>query len=120
MVTVGLILVDELLDGGALTSQAFAQQRPDRISRALAARIRERVLHSPDLVPDIDFTMQMRIRDRLRDRVRYAIHILAEPWPADVSALELPRSLRGAYYVFRPLRLAWMHLLHRAHDAHAA
>jgi hypothetical protein len=110
MVGVALILVNELLGGSALTSRAFAVRKPERISRALAARIRDRLLHSPDAVPGIDFAMQLQLRDRWRDRMRYAAHILAEPWPSDVSALRLPRSLRGAYYIFRPLRLAWKYL----------
>jgi hypothetical protein len=113
MVTTGLLLVDELLGGSESTSRAFDKRPPDRVSRAIAAGIQRRVLESPEVVPDIDFAVQLQLRDLLRDRARYAIHILAEPWPADVAALRLPLSLRGAYYVFRPLRLAWKHLLHR-------
>jgi len=113
MVTTGLLLVDELLGGSESTARAFEKRPPDHASRAIAAGLQRRVLDSPEIVPEIDFAMQLQLRDLLRDRARYAIHILAEPWPADVSALRLPLSLRGAYYVFRPLRLAWKHLLHR-------
>lgn len=112
MVSVGLLLVAELLDGEELVAQAFKNREPDEASRRVAASIRDRLLHTPELVPEIDFAIQLRLRDRARDRARYAMHILAEPWPADVSALRLPLSLRGAYYVFRPLRLARKHLFH--------
>jgi hypothetical protein len=110
MVAVALLLVSNLLDAGSLTERAFALVPPGRRSRAIAGSIRDRLLHSPLFVPEIDFAMQLRLRERLRDRARYAIHILAEPWPADVTALEFPRALRGAYYMFRPLRLAWKYL----------
>jgi len=113
MVTTGLLLVEELLGGSPCTSRAFEKSSPDHASRAIAAGIRRRVLESPEIVPAIDFAVQLQLRDLLRDRARYAIHILAEPWPADVAALRLPLSLRSAYYVFRPLRLAWKRLLHR-------
>lgn len=113
MVTTGLLLVDELLGGSECTSRAFEKRPPDHASRAIARGIQRRVLESPEIVLAIDFAVQLQLRDLLRDRARYAIHILAEPWPADVAALRLPLSLRGAYYVFRPLRLAWKHLLHR-------
>lgn len=113
MVTAGLLLVDGLLSGSELTSQAFEKRPPDRASRAVTAGIQRRLLNSPDVVPEIDFVVQLRLRDLLRDKARYVIHILAEPWPADVSAIRLPLALRGAYYVFRPLRLTWKHLIHR-------
>jgi len=44
--------------------------------------------------------------DKLRDRAGYWFHTLAAPHVADVEALTLPRWLAGAYYVFRPARLA--------------
>jgi hypothetical protein len=110
IVAVGLILVEELLDGAALTNVAFSGRSRDRVSEVLAARIRRRLLLSPDMSPSIDFMLQMRLRDRLRDRFRYAVYILAEPWPADVTALELPRKMRGIYYVLRPFRLALKYL----------
>lgn len=118
MVTTGLLLVEELLGSSETISCAFDKRPPDHTSLAIAAGIRRRVLESPDIVPAVDFAVQLQLRDLLRDRARYAFHILAEPWPADVASLRLPLSLRGAYYVFRPLRLAWKHLLHR--DSRAA
>ena len=113
MVTTGLLLVEELLSDSRFTSGAFDKRTPDRASRAIAAGIRRRLLDAPELVLGIDFAVQLQLRDRFWDKARYAIHILAAPWPSDVAALKLPLSLRGAYYVFRPLRLAWKHLLRR-------
>ncbi len=107
MVNVGLLLVNELLGGSEFTQRAFDLRPADNRSLSIAVEIRDRILCTPGAVPEIDFGVQMRLRTRWRDRVRYAIHILAEPWPADVAALELPQTLRRAYYVFRPLRLAW-------------
>jgi hypothetical protein len=119
MIAVGLLLVNDLLDGSGLTERALARVPPDGTSRTVAASIRDRILRSPLFVPEIDFAMQMRIRERVVDRLRYAVHILAEPWPADIIALEFPRTLRGAYYIFRPIRLAWKYLP-RARGANTA
>jgi hypothetical protein len=113
MVRVGLLLIGELLDGELLIARAFANRMPDLASRELVATIANRLRLAPDVLPGIDYSVQMRMRDSWSDRARFAIHILAEPWPADVSALRLPLTLRGAYYLFRPLRLAWKYLLHR-------
>lgn len=110
MIAVGLLLVSDLLDGRALSERALARMLPDRTSRAVAASIRDRLLSSPLFVPEIDFATQLRIRERVFDRLKYAIHILAEPWPADITAIEIPPALRGAYYIFRPIRLAWKYL----------
>ena len=119
MVSSGLTLVTALLDGAALTSIPFSRRSPDPAATKLAQTVEDRLLHSPDQVLGVDFFSQMRFRERFRDRVRYAAHILTAPHPADVSLLALPPLMRGAYYIFRPARLAWKHILHHAHNAGA-
>jgi len=120
MVAVGLLLIEGMLDGKDVASSAFASRKADRGSREIANGIRNRLMMSPDVLPSVDFTMQLRLRDGWRDRARYAMHILSEPWPADVSALRLPPGLRGAYYIFRPIRLASKYLVHRGVLSRAA
>jgi len=119
MVSTGLALVKELLDGAALASTPFSGRLPDPAATRLAATIGDRLLRSPDEVIGVDFVSQLRFRERFRDRARYAAHILTAPHPADVSLLALPPLMRGAYYIFRPARLVWKHILHRAHHVGA-
>ena len=111
MVSTGLALVKDLLDGAALTSIPLSGRLPDPVATELAATVGDRLLHSPNQVRGVDFFSQLRFRERFRDRARYAAHILTAPHLADVSLLALPPLMRGAYYIFRPARLVWKHLV---------
>jgi hypothetical protein len=119
MVEIGLLLVESLLDGAALTAAAAQGRRPDpaaqTISEILARRLRDQEAASSS----IDFRVQLRARERTRDQLRYTWHVLATPHPADVALLGLPRALHGAYYIVRPLRLLLKHLTRRVRPARA-
>jgi hypothetical protein len=115
MVSVALLLLQNLLlCDGTLTAAALAEHSPDRAAREIAAQVRHRLLYASTYGPEKDHALQLRFRNRWREKGRYIFHIVAEPWPADVTAIRLPFTLRGAYYVIRPFRLAWKYLLARS------
>ena len=120
MVGIGLSLVDMLFDGGSLTKVAASGRRSDadvdRVSAVIASRLRD-----PDVpVPALDFSVQLRSRERRRDQIRYAWHVIVEPHAADVSRLGLPRALHSMYFILRPLRLTFKYLGRRLRSARAA
>jgi hypothetical protein len=117
MVGIGLTLVDVLLNGAVLTKVAASGRRPDADVERVSAVIANRLRDSNVPVPGLDFSVQLRSRDRRRDRIRYAWHILAEPHASDVSRLGLPRALHGMYFVLRPLRLTFKYLGRRLRPA---
>jgi Uncharacterised nucleotidyltransferase len=119
MVEIGLLLVESLLDGGALTAAAVQGRSPDAEAKALSEVIGRRLREQTGGEPSLDFRVQLRSRERQRDRLRYTWHILATPHPADVALLGLPRALHGAYYIFRPVRLLLKHLSRRVRPARA-
>ncbi len=112
-VSVGLALVDFLFEGETLTVTAAGSRPRDRIATELTLTFAHRLFAGSEIDYGVDFRVQLRSRERLRDKIRYAWHVLAEPHPADVMLVGLPRALHGAYYVFRPIRLAWKHLVRR-------
>lgn len=119
MVEIGLLLVESLLDGGALTAAAVQGRSGDAEAKALSELIARRLLQQLGGEPVLDFRVQLRSRERQRDRIRYVWHVLATPHPADVSLLGLPRALHGVYYIVRPVRLLLKHLSRRVRPARA-
>jgi hypothetical protein len=119
MVEIGLLLVESLLDGSALTAAAAQGRSPDAEATAISELIARRLRDQTSGEPSLDFRVQLRSRERGRDRLRYTWHILATPHPADVAFLGLPRALHGLYYVFRPVRLLLKHLSRRVRPARA-
>ncbi|MDB4910379.1 MAG: hypothetical protein JWO39_1202 [Gemmatimonadetes bacterium] len=119
MVEIGLLLVESLLDGGALTAAAAQGRREDPEAKMIAELIARRLREQASGEPAVDFRVQLRSRERQRDRLRYTWHILATPHPADVALLGLPRALHGVYYVVRPVRLLLKHLSRRVRPARA-
>jgi hypothetical protein len=119
MVAIGLGLVDELLDGQALTAPARLGRHRDASAGQLCNLIARRLRGEPEPVRPLDFRVQLKSRERYRDRIRYTWHVLATPHPADVTLLGLPRALHGLYYIARPLRLTWKYLSRRARPASA-
>lgn len=120
MVEVGLLLVESMLDGGALTAAAAQGRREDAEAKKIAELIRRRLRNSTAAEPSLDFRVQLRSRERQRDRLRYIWHVLATPHPADIALLGLPRALHGVYYVIRPVRLVLKHLSRRVRPARAS
>jgi len=120
MMEIGLLLVESLLGGGALTAAAARGRREDAEAKALAELIARRLRGQASGGPSLDFRVQLSSRERQRDRLRYAWHILATPHPADVALLGLPRALHGVYYIFRPVRLLLKHLSRRVRPVRAA
>jgi hypothetical protein len=119
MVEIGLLLVESLLDGGALTAAAAQGRKADPEAKMLAELIARRLREQSSGEPSLDFRVQLRSRERQRDRLRYTWHILATPHPADIALLGLPRALHGVYYIFRPVRLLLKHLSRRVRPARA-
>jgi hypothetical protein len=120
MVEIGLLLVESLLDGRALTAAAAQGRKDDAEAKVVAESIARRLRGQTVGEPSLDFRLQLRSRERQRDRLRYTWHILATPHPADVALLGLPRALHGVYYIFRPLRLLLKHLSRHVRLARAA
>jgi hypothetical protein len=114
MVGIGLGLVDALLDGQSLTAPAARDRPRDAHAVQVCHLIARRLRGEEEYEPTLDFRVQLRSRERRRDRVRYTWHVLATPHPADVALLGLPRVLHGMYYIARPMRLVWKHLVQRA------
>ncbi|MEP7066658.1 MAG: nucleotidyltransferase family protein [Gemmatimonadota bacterium] len=119
MVEIGLLLVESLLDGGALTAPASRGRSPDPEAAALSDLFARRLRGEAGDEPALDFRVQLRARERQRDRIRYTWHVLATPHPADIALLGLPRALHGVYYIFRPVRLLLKHLSRRVRPARA-
>ncbi|MBA3831443.1 MAG: nucleotidyltransferase family protein [Chthoniobacterales bacterium] len=115
MVATGLALVDELLDGTSLTARPNSGRPLDSGVKPLVLAISERLMRPGTEPREVDFLTQFWMRERFWDRMRYAAHVLGVPHHADVAQLGLPPSMRRMYYILRPARLAWKHLLQRAH-----
>lgn len=114
MVSIGLSLVAELFGGASLTKAALSGRSTDADAGQVSSLIARRIRAEENGETAIDFRLQLRSRERRRDRLRYTWHILATPHPADVVLVGLPRMLHGVYYIARPLRLIWKHLVRRS------
>jgi hypothetical protein len=119
MVEIGLLLVESVLDGSALTAAAAQGRSPDSEAKAISELLARRLREQPAAPPSLDFRVQLRARERRRDRLRYTWHILATPHQADVALLGLPRMMLGVYFVARPVRLLLKHLSRRVRPARA-
>lgn len=119
MLEIGLLLVESLLDAGPLTAAAGQGRSGDAEAKAVSEVIVRRMREEAHSEPSLDFRVQLRSRERQRDRLRYTLHVLATPHPADVALLRLPRPLHAFYYIFRPVRLLLKHLVRRARLARA-
>jgi putative nucleotidyltransferase-like protein len=120
MVSIGLSLVESLLDGASLTASARRAGTSDSAVEEISALIAERLRSGESGEREVDFGVQLRARERWRDQLRYTSHVLATPHQADVSLWGLPRMLHGVYYVVRPLRLLWKHVARRLRPMRAA
>jgi hypothetical protein len=119
MVEIGLLLVESVLDGGALTAAAAQGRSPDAEARSISELLAGRLRGAATGGAAVDFRVQLRARERRRDRLRYTWHILATPHQADVALLGLPRALHSVYYIVRPVRLLLKHLSQRVRPARA-
>jgi hypothetical protein len=119
MVEIGLLLVESVLDGSALTAAAAQGRSPDAEASAISELLARRLRDQKTGESPVDFRVQLRARERQRDRLRYIWHILATPHQADVALLGLPRALHSVYYIVRPVRLLLKHLLRRVRPARA-
>ena len=119
MVEIGLLLVESVLNGGALTVAAEQGRSPDAEAKAISELLGRRLRDQAMVQPSVDFRVQLRARERKRDRLRYTWHVLATPHQADVALLGLPRVLHNVYYIVRPVRLLLKHLSRRVRPARA-
>ena len=106
MLLLGLFLASDL---AAVPLPAVVRQRleADHRVQALGRHARTRVLSDGGGPPPRLAAMRfhLEVMERLRDRVRYGFHRLLTPTETDWRALHVPGSLRGLYYLFRPIRL---------------
>jgi len=119
MVEIGLLLVESVLNGGALTVAAAQGRSPDAEAKAISELLGRRLRDQATGETSVDFRVQLRARERKRDRLRYTWHVLATPHQADVALLGLPRALHSVYYIVRPVRLLIKHLSRRVRPARA-
>jgi hypothetical protein len=119
MVEIGLLLVESVLNGSALTAAAAQGRSPDAEAREISALLAGRLRDQATRQSSVDFRVQLRARERKRDRLRYTWHVLAAPHQADVALLGLPRVLHSVYYIVRPARLLFKHLSRRVRPARA-
>jgi len=119
MVEIGLLLVESVLNGGALTAAAAQGRSPDAEAKAISELLGRRLRDQATGETSVDFRVQLRARERKRDRLRYTWHVLATPHQADVALLGLPRALHSVYYIVRPVRLLIKHLSRRVRPARA-
>ena len=120
MVGIGLSLIDVLFDGAALTEVAASGRRPDADVDGVSAVIASRLRDPAAPIPALDFSVQLRSRERRRDQMRYTWHLIVEPHASDVSRLGLPRALHSMYFILRPLRLTFKYLGRRLRSARAS
>lgn len=114
MVSIGLSLVAELLGGESIANAARSGRSTDADAERVSALIARRICGQEDGEAAIDFRVQLQSREQWSDRLRYSWQVLATPHPADIVLLGLPRVLHGMYYITRPLRLIWKHLIRRS------
>ena len=119
MVEIGLLLVESVLDGGALTAVAAQGRTSDAEAKAISELFARRLREQSASESSVDFRVQLRARERRRDRLRYTWHILATPHQADVALLGLPRVMHSVYYIVRPIRLLLKHLSRHVRPARA-
>jgi hypothetical protein len=119
MVEIGLLLVESVLNGSALTVAAEQGRSTDAEAKAISELLGRRLRDQAMAQPSVDFRVQLRARERKRDRLRYTWHVLATPHQADVALLGLPRVLHNVYYIVRPVRLLLKHLSRRVRPARA-
>jgi hypothetical protein len=119
MVEIGLLLVESVLNGSALTAAAAQGRSPDAEAKEISALLAGRLRDQATRQSSVDFRVQLRARERKRDRLRYTWHVLAAPHQADVALLGLPRVLHSVYYIVRPVRLLLKHLSRRVRPARA-
>jgi putative nucleotidyltransferase-like protein len=119
MVEIGLLLVESVLDGAALTAAASQGRTPDAEAKAISELLARRLREQSASDSTVDFRVQLRARERRRDRLRYTWHVLATPHQADVALLGLPRMMHSVYYILRPIRLILKHLSRHVRPARA-
>lgn len=106
MLFVGLSLACDLL-GATVPVEVRERIKADSVAKALARKICERYLQSPDRPPGIveHILFHLKAKERLRDKVGYCLHALITPSVADWEFFPLPGALSFLYFLLRPIRL---------------
>jgi hypothetical protein len=107
MTLLGLALAGELM-GAPLHEDVRRQIEADASLPSLSAGVRARLLtrRPAPLSPAGRACYHLRTRERLGDRVRYGVRFLTFPTDVDWTAVRLPGTLSGLYWILRPFRLA--------------
>lgn len=114
LLRLGLFLAHELLDA-PVPAQWLGSAKSDRTVVFLAGRTAKRFRDGGDAIPSA-VAYHLRVRERWRDRIRYVVGQFPPTW-GDVRWLPLPEPLWPLYFLLRPLRLAFKHVLLRRQDA---
>jgi hypothetical protein len=106
MLIVAIALARDLLDA-AVPPAIAAELAGDRVSSALAVRLRDRLLAGAKTEFGSDWMVPLRTIDGRRRRLVYAVDRALAPTVDDWEFIRLPRALFPLYYLIRPLRLAF-------------
>jgi hypothetical protein len=106
LVLIAILLAQRLLDAPipeAVTGRLAADRRARRLADDLAGRLFTDRRPAQALIERTLFWLTAR--ERWRDKLRQAVWLVAVPTEEDVQVFRLPRGLRGAAALLRPLRL---------------
>jgi hypothetical protein len=99
-------LASTLLDAPA-PANLINRARDNSAVRALSEKARGRMLSTVSQGELSEFLNTLNTHDLLRHRIRPVLTLLTTRTVGDYEAMPLPKSLWAAYYLTRPLRLAW-------------
>jgi hypothetical protein len=88
----------------ALSAAVARNARVRRIAGTLIASMRQGLHHFPDIKENL---VDLDLCERWPDRLKFLSGLAVTPTPGDYHALPLPPALWRAYYLTRPLRLAF-------------
>jgi hypothetical protein len=104
MVNVALLLSSELLEAG-IPAPAMAAAQADRVARAQARWLIERIFAPRPISPFEQLRYRIRMIDGFMPGIRYAVRLATTPAADDWNAIPLSGRFGFAYALLRPLRL---------------
>ncbi len=103
-VALGVLLANRVA-GAEVPAEVLKRFESDRVARRMARHIEEHLFDTPGVAPEGVVTYGIQLLG-FRDRVGLVFSLdLLRPNERDRAVLELPRRLRGLYYLIRPFRI---------------
>jgi hypothetical protein len=103
-VALGVLLANRVA-GAEVASEVLERFESDRTASRMARHIEEHLFDAPGVAPEGVVTYGIQLLG-FRDRVGLVFSLdLLRPNERDRAVLELPRQLRGLYYLIRPFRI---------------